>query len=566
MKLSPQILLIIFSIFISQGQILAVNPDSEMNQEKQVVREFFATKPTEANPKSQTTNVDRENPEETENSENIERSDVESNSSRSTDPDTGEEESANTKPTPEEIARQAKLAQADRLYLAGKKAAAAKLYQQVKQPWNLEELNNKLEEMPAAIYDPAKLNPGGAVYWRIYQQGRQEELESKIFVPLQLLVQKYPEFIPGHLHYAEALTEYEQSEKARSILAQAINQYPNEPDLLRAKMKADINNKEWLDASITARQFALFNPDHPQAEEFRQLADEYLEGYKDYLRSQLTANAVGSVITGALGYAVTGSLFGPFSALETSIMLLRGESNIGDRLSERVQKQLPMVEDEAILNYVRQVGKKIASVSGRDDFEYEFYVIKDDNLNAFALPGGKVFVNLGAIMKTNSEAELAGLLAHEISHAVLSHGFQLVTKGNLTANVAQFIPYVGGTAGNLIVLNYSRDMERQADIYGTRILVAAGYAADGVRNLMVTLDEESKKDEDRLHPPAWLSTHPDIEERVSYLESLITSNKFNRYAYEGVIKHQKIQKKAVKIWKEYQKTEEYRQQQEAEEF
>jgi len=170
----------------------------------------------------------------------------------------------------------------------------------------------------------------------------------------------------------------------------------------------------------------------------------------------------------------------------------------------------------------------------------------DDDINAFALPGGKVFVNAGAIMHTNSEAELAGLLAHELSHAVLSHGFQLATQGNLTANVTQYVPY-GGTLANLLVLNYSRDMERQADALGTRILASSGYAADGMRNLMVTLDKEER---DRA-VFAWLSSHPDAKERISNLESLIERNGYNRYAYEGVARHLEIQKRVAQLLKDY---------------
>ncbi len=139
--------------------------------------------------------------------------------------------------------------------------------------------------------------------------------------------------------------------------------------------------------------------------------------------------------------------------------------------------------------YVNEIGQKLAVVAGRNDFKYEFYVVMDDQLNAFALPGGKVFVNAGAIAKTNSEAELAGLLAHELSHAVLSHGFQLVAEGNLVANVTQYTP-LGNTVANLVVFNYSRDMERQADTLGTRLLSPTGYAADGLLNLMLTLSSQ----------------------------------------------------------------------------
>ncbi|NEO51359.1 MAG: M48 family metalloprotease, partial [Moorea sp. SIO4A3] len=189
----------------------------------------------------------------------------------------------------------------------------------------------------------------------------------------------------------------------------------------------------------------------------------------------------------------------------------------------------------------------LTKVTGRDEFNYEFYVVMDDQLNAFALPGGKIFINAGAILKTKSEAELAGLLAHELSHAVLSHGFQLVTQGNLTANIAQFIPY-GGTAANLIVLNYSRNMERQADDLGTKILAASGYAADGLRNLMITLHDQGGPKP--LFP--WLSTHPETKERINNLEATIDNNGYNRYTYEGVEKHLEIQKRVAQLLKEYE--------------
>ena len=328
--------------------------------------------------------------------------------------------------------------------------------------------------------------------------------------------------------------------------------YPNEPQILRAKMNADVAAEKWLDASIMARQFALFNPDSPDAEEFEQLAEEYLVEYQDNLRSSITWNAIGNAIAGTVGFAVTGNLFGPLSALQTSSLLLNGESAVGEASVEQIKKQVPLMEDEEVTAYVNQIGQKIAIASGREEFDYEFIIIMDDALNAFALPGGKIFVNAGAIMETDSEAELAGLLAHEVSHSALSHGFQLITKGNLTANIVSYIPYVGNTASSLIVLNYSRDMEKQADIFGTRILVNSGYAADGVRNLMAQL-HESHQDEDNPEPPAWLSSHPNTKARIAYMERLIVDNNLNRYNYEGVEQHQKIKQLVKKQWKKYDK-------------
>ena len=493
--------------------------------------------------------------EEIEESEELEEDKEDSEESEEAEDDneeSEEEEEAFREPTPEELERLKKLAAADRLYLAGNKQAAFKLYQEAKPAWEIEKASRRKEEQPQAFYDPQQLNPGGKVFWRNYQQGKEQGLESKIFSSLELLVKRHPEFIPAHVEYANILKEYEREEESFQVLEQAINRYPQEAKLLKIKIDRDIAEERWLEASISARQFALFNPKHPQAEDFTALADTYLEKYKSKLKSKITWNAIGNAIAGTVGFALTGNLFGPISAIETTAMLIRGETSVGEGTANKVKENFPLVEDEEIVNYVREMGKKIASASGRDDFEYEFYVVMDKNLNAFALPGGKIFVNLGAIVSTDSEAELAGLLAHEVSHAVLSHGFQIVTQGSLTSNVIQYIPYVGGTASNLLVLNYSRGMERQADILGTRILVASGYAADGVRNLMAKLDAINEE-ADRPNPPAWLSTHPDTSDRVRYMEQFIVDNNLNRYTYEGVDRHQQIKKSVKAIWEEYDK-------------
>ena len=300
-----------------------------------------------------------------------------------------------------------------------------------------------------------------------------------------------------------------------------------------------------------ARQFALFNPDSPQAAEFEQLAAEYLDKYQSDLRSDIAWNAVGNAIAGTVGFALTGNIFGPISALQTTALLLNGESAVGEASANQITKQVPLLQEEEVTEYVNEIGQKVAIASGREEFDYEFHVIMDDALNAFALPGGKIFVNAGAIMKTDSEAELAGLLAHEVSHSALSHGFQLTTKGNLTANIVSYIPYIGNTASSLLVLNYSRGMERQADTFGTRILVNAGYAADGVRNLMAHL-HESHQDEDNPEPPAWLSSHPNTKQRMSYIEQLIVDNSLDRYTYEGVARHQEIKEIVTAQWDEYE--------------
>ncbi|GBE94022.1 peptidase M48 Ste24p [Nostoc cycadae WK-1] len=450
--------------------------------------------------------------------------------------------------TPEEIARQQKFIAADKLYLAGNVTDAEKLYREVKTPFTNTDIAT--QERKPAILDPMQLSPAGKVYWRESEAGIAAKLQTRTEVPLKLLVEQYPEFIPGHIRYAEILKQYNRPKEAVDILERASSLYPDQPDLIKAKVTALADEKKWMEASLAARQFAILYPRDPQAEEFTQLAEKNLKRYKAHIREEIRGNTLANIITGAVGYAVTGSLLGPFSALDSTILLLQGEGAVGESVAKQAKQQLPLVKDEEVLAYINEIGQKLVKVSGRTEFKYEFFVIPEEELNAFALPGGKVFINAGAIAKSNSEAEIAGLIGHELSHVVLSHGFQLITQGNLISNVTQYLPF-GGTFGQLFSLSYSREMERQADVLGTRLIVANGYAADGLRNLMATLQKQQKN-----APPTWLSSHPGGKERVSYLENLITRGNYNRYSYEGVERHTAIQAKVKQLLKEKKEREE----------
>ena len=445
--------------------------------------------------------------------------------------------------SPAEIARQQKLIEADRLYLSGNIAAAEKLYREAKEQFTDTENFEKRKE---AVVDPTQLSPAGKVYWREAKAGIVSQLRSKTLVPLKLLVDKYPEFIPGNIQYAQSLKKYGKEKKALEVLERATSLYPEQADLVKFRVAALAEAEKWMEASLAARQFAILNPQAPQAPELKELADKNLKRFKSHIRREVRGNTIANVITGALGYAVTGSLFGPFSALDSTLLLLKGEKSIGESVAKRAKKSLDLVEDKAVVDYVNEIGQKLVKVAGRNEFKYEFFVIPEKSLNAFALPGGKVFIHAGAIAKTNSEAELAGLIGHELSHVVLSHGFQIVTQGNLVSNVTQYLP-LGGTFGQILTFNYSRAMERQADRLGTRLIVSSGYAADGLRNLMLTLRKEQKNTF-----PTWLSSHPAGKERVRYLEQLISTSGYNRYAYEGVARHQEIKVKAKQAIKDFE--------------
>ncbi|MFQ3629647.1 MAG: M48 family metalloprotease, partial [Cyanobacteriota bacterium] len=420
------------------------------------------------------------------------------------------------------------LSEGDALWQMGLRQQAEARYRLAKAPFDEVEV----VEVPPLVIDPEALSPEGQVYWREAEAGRSQNSRPRMESALRLLTEQYPEFVPGHLRYAEVLAEGDRSDEALAVLERAVGLYPDSADLARARVAALAENRQLVEAAIAARQFALMYPDDPAAAEFEALAAQHAQTFRNRLERDLRAGAIANLLTGALGFALTGNLFGPISSIQTGIALLRGEENVGGAIARRAARQLPLIQDEAVNAYVNEIGQRLAAMTGRSEFEYEFFIIRDRSLNAFALPGGKIFINAGAILKARSEAELAGLIAHELAHTSLSHGFQLAVDANTLGNAFQLIPY-GGYAANLLYFNYSRDMERQADAFGTRLLASAGYAADGLHGLMMTLAQQER----RIAPFEWLSTHPDTAERQRNIERQIRQNGYNRYAYEGVDRH-----------------------------
>lgn len=448
-------------------------------------------------------------------------------------------------PTPETAKlsrRQQRLITADEYYLAGAYPDAEAIYRQVKNElW----LTDNLPSRPEPILDAADLPPGGAVYWREANQGLALGLAHRTRVPLQLLIENHPEFIPGQVLYGRYLMEQEELEAADAALDSALLLYPSQPDLLKARVEVQMALEQWIEASITARQFTILNPDHGDYIAMAALAEDNLDRFRAEMNAQLTQNFIGNLITGTAGFVLTGGLLGPFTAVNSAIVLMQGEEAIGERVAEQVKDQLPLLRDPEVVEYINLIGHDLARLSGRNEFDYDFYVLDDEALNAFALPGGKIFINAGAIMKTHSEAELAGLVAHEISHAVLSHGFQMATNSNLLSSLASFIPIpqLANVAAGLAITGYSRQMERQADVLGTQLLATAGYAADGLHNLMVILEAEVG-DRSGIQ---WFSTHPAPDERVAYLQQIVEAGGYNRYAYEGVASHLAVQARIMEL-------------------
>ncbi|MEB3293555.1 MAG: M48 family metalloprotease, partial [Synechococcales bacterium] len=442
-------------------------------------------------------------------------------------------------PTGLAIDRFQTLVQADELYQKGQTQAATTLYRKVKPDFPTPEKRRN------AIYDVAKLPGDAQVFWRTAQEGLSQNLATKVFVAGHRLVQNYPEFIEGYLLMAKACKQMPeecknqakagQPKTALEFLERGTDLYGDDPVLLKAKIAELRETENFLEASITARQFATIYPDASEAPEFIKLADENFKKYQSRLNGQLRTQGILTGILGLVKAFQTSDWRAGVSGFQTLSMMAKGESEFGkaiaDKMVQQYREQGKLVENPQLLNYAKGIAAKLEMLAGRSDFQYELYLVEDSSLNAFMLPGGKMFVHTEAISAAQSEAELAGLFGHEIAHAVLSHGFQKVANANFMANLSQVVP-VPKLIQELAIAQYSQESERQSDVLGTRLLGKAGYAADGLRNLMATLNaggNDRKTD--------WRATHPAPAERVQYLEELIQQNGYNRYAYEGVKPH-----------------------------
>jgi tetratricopeptide (TPR) repeat protein len=427
------------------------------------------------------------------------------------------------------------LLEADRLYLLGKKLEAEKIYRQVKKPFSTQ---TNIVIIKEPITDPQKLSIAGKVYWRHAQEGIQENLEIKTLASLELLTEKQPEFIPAYQLLAEALQKKEQYKEALNVLEKGVTLFPESVELTKSLIKGLESEDKWLEASITARQFAVVYPQHPDSPKLLHIADDNLRLFNDSLNKKIISTGILSGIAGIL----TGN--GINTTFELAPLMLQGESAMGSRLAKSHKKRLRLIKDPVVLDYVNTIGQDLAKLMGRN-FQYEFYVVQDYSPDTFSFPGGKIFVNTGTILASNSEAQLAGIIAHEISHSVLSHGFEKIVSNRLLNNLRKNIP-LRDLVSKIALSEYTQQQQQQSDILGTRALASAGYAADGLRNFVFKLEEKpDSNDFDIYNVPnlGSLVTNPPISKRISYLEQLVMRNGYNRYSYEGVKKHAAMQKR-----------------------
>ncbi len=255
-----------------------------------------------------------------------------------------------------------------------------------------------------------------------------------------------------------------------------------------------------------------------------------------------------SCLLAILGFALVGSAFDrkPGEPLKPGFNLFSKEQDVqlGDEAAKEVLQKSEKVQDPAIQNYIQRVGERLAQQpEARDSgFKFSFTPLNDAQVNAFALPGGQMFIYTGLLKTVDNEGELAGVMAHEMSHVILRHGTHEASKQQIVSLPAALAGQLAGQGGGLlsklaqlgiglgansVLLKFSRDAESEADALGSHLMAEAGYNPIEMAHLFQKL--EATGGSDRLQ---FLSDHPNPGNRVKAIESEIQGLPQRQYGFQ----------------------------------
>jgi predicted Zn-dependent protease len=219
-------------------------------------------------------------------------------------------------------------------------------------------------------------------------------------------------------------------------------------------------------------------------------------------------------------------------ACSTAPLTIEEERQLGVQVEQDIRKQLKFVRDEVVVGYVAGLGADLLRVMGPQPLTYDFYVVEDKELNAFAVPGGTIYIHTGLILKARNVSELVGVMGHEMGHVYHRHVAENYRRQRNTSIAQQLgVLAVGVLAGgaaaqatNLVTgigamayLNqFGRDAEREADAFAVQIVPKAGYDPHGITNFFGTLIQEYGDKGD-----SFLSSHPATQERIQNTQALI---------------------------------------------
>jgi predicted Zn-dependent protease len=209
------------------------------------------------------------------------------------------------------------------------------------------------------------------------------------------------------------------------------------------------------------------------------------------------------------------------------------EVQMGQQEAQQVNAQLPMVQDAEIQNYVNALGNRIAHLTSRADLQWQYQVVNTSVVNAFALPGGFIYVNRGVLERASNMSELAGVLGHETEHVVRRHSVQQMEQaqganvgvgilcaltGVCQSGVAQAAINVGGTA---VFAKMSRTDEVQADEGGFNNVMRAGISPRGMLTFFQKLLAEEQASGGGGNTAAWFADHPGTTDRIADIQRML---------------------------------------------
>jgi predicted Zn-dependent protease len=210
--------------------------------------------------------------------------------------------------------------------------------------------------------------------------------------------------------------------------------------------------------------------------------------------------------------------------------LMGGEQKVGDRAAAQVDAEMGIVKNEVLEAWVGEIGQRLVAVTRKPDRKFRFQIVDMAEPNAFALPGGHIYVSRGLLALVNTEDQLAGVIGHEIGHVVGSHAsrritlaapFKIVTglagwvTGILTPRVGEAIQHGGDTlTDGLLVAPYGRQQERDADRIGQKLAADAGWDPGGLSEFLDSLGRDETLRSGRERSTSWLDSHPATPERV----------------------------------------------------
>lgn len=240
-----------------------------------------------------------------------------------------------------------------------------------------------------------------------------------------------------------------------------------------------------------------------------------------------------AIILGALAWLLSGCATNPVSGQrEFSLMSEAQEIAIGQQADEEIRREMGVYDDPALQRYVQDIGMRLAKVSERPHLPWHFAIVDSPAVNAFALPGGYIYVTRGLMAYLHTEAELAAVIGHEIGHVTARHSARrysqstAATLGLVLGSVffPEIAPYAdaAGTGLGLLFLKYSRDDEIQADRLGAGYIAREGWKPGGMQGVLQTLGRLDDAT-DRRGIPNWLSTHPQPADRVARAEDLVAA-------------------------------------------